>query len=153
MFFFWISCCRWLLLFSWKFLATFMLCDCYFLPQCNLILNFFLLTSSGDCPNHTIQRLIPQGTHGQVCQARLAKMHLLSKSSIWHCSFQISSHLLIEKDTSSFRHYLLFLLNFYDFIITIPPPFTSWQWAPWMICNSLQFILFASYHCLLHREF
>ena len=84
--------------FSWKFLAAF----CYFLLQCNFILNYFWLTSSGGCPNYTFWRLIPQGTHNQGGQAHLAKMHLLTKSSIWHCSFQISSHLLVKKDISSF---------------------------------------------------
>ena len=49
--------------FSWKFLAAFMLWDYYFLLQCNLILNFFWLTSSGGFPNYTLQCLIPQGTH------------------------------------------------------------------------------------------
>ena len=148
--------------FSWKFLAVFMLCDCYFLLQCNFILNFFWLKFSGGCPNHSFWCLIPQGTHKPGGQAHLARMHLLTKSSIWHCSFQISLQLLVKKDTSSFRHYLSFLHNFYNCIITIPPLFfelhccsvmTSY-WASWMIYNnSLQFILFASYHCLVHRKF
>ena len=138
-----------------------MLCDCYFFPQCKLILNFFWLTSSGGCPNHTFGRLIPQGTHNQPGQLYLAKMHLLTKSSMWHCSLQISSQLLVKMDISSFGHYLLFLHNFYGYIITIPPPFLelhwcsvmTWHWASCMVCNSLQSILFGSYHCLLHREF
>ena len=29
----------------------------------------------------------------------------------------------------------------------------TWHWASRMTCKSLQFILFASYHCLVHREF
>ena len=46
--FLWFSCCWCLLLY--------MLCDlCYFLLQCNLILTFFWLTSSGGCPNHTFR--------------------------------------------------------------------------------------------------
>ena len=51
--------------FSWKFLAAFMLCDCYFLLQCNLTLNYFWLTSSGGCPNYTFRRHILQGIHNQ----------------------------------------------------------------------------------------
>ena len=47
-------------------------------------------------------------------------MHLLTKSSIWHCSFSISLQFLVKKDMSSFRHYLSFLHNFYNCIITIP---------------------------------
>ena len=136
--------------FSWKFLAAFMLCDCYFFAQSNLILNFFWLTCSGGCFNHTFRRLIPQGTHNQAGQLHLAKLHLLTKSSIWHCSFQISSQLLVKKDITSFQHYLSFLHKFYDCIITIPPPFfelhccsvMTWHWASQMACNSLQLILF-----------
>ena len=110
-----VSCCWWLLLFvfcSWKFLAAFMLCDSYFLLQCNFILNYFWSTSSGGCSNHTFQRLIPQGTHNQGGQAHLATMHLLTKSFICHCSFQITLHLLVKTDISSFRHYLPFLHTF-----------------------------------------
>ena len=159
--FLWISCCLVFTFFCWKFLAAFMLCDCYFLLQYNLILNYFWLTSSGGCPNHTFRHLIPQGTHNQGGQAHLAKMQLLTKSSIWHYSFQISSHLLVKKDIRSFQHYLSFLHDFYDCIITIPPPFfelhcccvMTWHLASQMVCNSLQFILFASYHCLVHRKF
>ena len=47
-----------------------------FLLQCNLISNYFRLTSSGGCPNYTFRRLIPQGIHDQGGQAHLAKMHL-----------------------------------------------------------------------------
>ena len=83
--------------FSWKFLAAVMLCDCYFLPQCNLILNCFWIISLVGCSNHTFRRLMPHVTHNQVGQAQLAKMHLLTKSSISHCSFQISSHLLVKR--------------------------------------------------------
>ena len=90
--------------FSWKFLAAIMLCDCYFLPQCNLILNFFWITSLVGCSNHTFRRLMPHVTHSQVVQAQLEKMHLLTTNSISHCSFQVSSHLLVRKDISSIRH-------------------------------------------------
>ena len=127
-----------------------MLCDCYFIAQCNLILIFFWLTSSGSCPNHTSWRLILQDTHNQACQLHLAKFYLLTKSSIWNCSFQISSQLLVKKNIRSFRHYFSFLHNFYDCIITIPPPFfelhccsvVTWHWISRMVCNSLQLILF-----------
>ena len=60
-------------------------------------LNFFWLTSSGGCPNHTFRRLKPQGAHNQGDEAHLARMHLQIKSSVWHCSFKISSHLLVRR--------------------------------------------------------
>ena len=124
--------------------------------KCNLISNYFWLTSSGGCPNLTFRRLIPQGTQNQGGQTHLAKTHVLTESSIWHCSFQTSSHLFLKKDIRSFRHYLS-----YDCIIAIRPPFFQFcccciitlHWASRMVCNSLQFILSASYHCLVHREF
>ena len=127
-----------------------MLCDCCFLAQCNLILNFFWLTSSGSCPNHTSWRLTLQGTHNQAGQLHLAKLHLLTKFSIWNYSFQISWQLVVKKNTRGFWHYLSFLHNFYDCIITIPTLFfelhccsvVTWHWASWMVCNSLQLILF-----------
>ena len=135
--------------------------DCHFSRECNLILNFLWLTSLGGCPNHIFCCLISQNTHNQAGQAHLAKIYLLTKSFIWHCTFQISTHLLVKKDISRFRHNLSFLYYFYDCIITIPPPFfelhccsvMTWHWASRIVCNSLQFILFVSYHCFLHMEF
>ena len=73
----------------------------------------------------------------------MTKMHLLTKSSIWHCSFQ-TSHLLVKKDISSFRHYLSFLHTFCDCIITVPSRLFEfhcccvmiWHWASRIVCNS-----------------
>ena len=111
--------------FSWKFLPAFMLYDCYFLLQCNFSLNFIWLTSSGGCPNHTFRHLIPQGTHNQGGQAHLTRIHLLTKSSIWHCSFQISSHLFVKKDIGSFQHYI----SYYNS--------TTFLWISLLLCNDL----------------
>ena len=47
-------------------------------------MNYFWLTSSGGCPNHTFRRLIPQGTHNQGVQTHLNetvrfKLHALRR--------------------------------------------------------------------------
>ena len=57
----WISCYWWLLLFFLDISGC--IYALWFLLQCNLMLNYFWLTSSGGCSNHTFRRLIPQGTH------------------------------------------------------------------------------------------
>lgn len=144
-----------------KFLAEFILCERYFFLQCNLISNYIWLTSSGGCPNYNFRRLIPEGTHDQGGHAHLTKMHLLTKSSICHWSFQTSSYLFVKKDISSIQHYFSFLHPFHDCIIAIPPPFfeihccfvVTWYWALWMVCNIFQFIFSVSYHGLVYKEF
>ena len=69
--------CWWYLLFFLFAFGNFRLYICFviviFLLKCNLISNYFWLTSSGGCPNHTFRCPIPQGTQTQGGQAHLAK--------------------------------------------------------------------------------
>ena len=133
--FLWFSCCWQLLLFA---LGNFWLHLCFvitiFLLQCNLIINCFWLTSSRGCLNNTFQCLIPpQGTHRQGGKAHLPKMHLLNESSIWHCSFQTSSHFFVRKDISSFdtifpSSILLWLSRCNS---------TTFVWTSLLLCNDL----------------
>ena len=137
-----------------------MLCD-YFSSRMQFDLKPLLINLFGVCPNHTFWGLIAWGTDKQRGRAHLAKINLLNKSSIWLCSFQTSSHLFVKKGIRSFQHYISFLHIFDSHIYAIPPPFfelhchciVTQYWASQMICNSLKFIISASYNCLAHKEF
>ena len=59
--------------------------------------------SSGCCPNHTFRSLIPQVTHNQRGQARLAKMHLLTAD--FYLTLQFFFNCFLAAPQQTLGHY------------------------------------------------
>ena len=126
-----------------------------FFLQCNFISHYFWLTISLGCPNHAFWHLIPEGTHNQRGLGHLTKMHLLTESPLWRCSFETFSHLFVKKNIISLQHYISFLHTFYDCITAIPP--LMFDLYSLQLCRAnigfLEWYLTPFYHCLAYREF